>query len=183
MRPLLVFIGPSGVGKSALVRELIASNLIKLLPTWTTRPKRPDEVSGESEHHFASDTDFDDAIRKGEIIDAMPLFGLPYRYGLPRLETTLVGPVVTLMGRAHLMDRLRTHTQNMRVYQIEADPQVVRRRLEERKHEGAELGDRWKLFDSELELGRVAADRRFINDGSVSSLYDDVRQAIEDDYS
>jgi guanylate kinase len=183
MRPLLVFIGPSGVGKSTLVRKLIASNHIRLLPTWTTRPQRYDEDGGESEHHFVSDPDFDDAIRSGEVIDAVSLFGLPYRYGLPRLETTLVGPVATLMGRAHLLDRLRTHTQNMRVYQIEADPQVVRRRLQEREHEGAELGDRWKLFDRELELGRAAADRRFINDGPTGNLYNNVRQAIEDDYS
>ena len=62
-RRVLVVIGPSASGKSSLVRELHRRRVIRVLPTWTTRPRRADERDGSLEHRFVSDERFGERAR------------------------------------------------------------------------------------------------------------------------
>src|SRR3954468_10651500 len=120
-RPVVVFIGPSGSGKSTVVRELADLGLVTVHPTWTTRPRRPDEQQGSLEHRFVSDDEFDRLCRRKFFIDTVSLFGLPYRYGLPPLSNPSSGPadpVDAVMLRAPLVDRFAEHVGAVTVYQI-----------------------------------------------------------------
>lgn len=182
MRPLLVFVGPSGVGKSTVARRLQASRHIALLPTWTTRPQRSDELVDVAEHKFVTDAEMNSGLASGAILECMSLFNLPYRYGLPRLEVAKAGPVTVLMARAHLLGQLRRHTEDFIVYQFEANPEVARMRLETRAQDGVEIGSRLELFSREIELGRAAAKRVFCNDGSPYVLARKVVEAFQEDY-
>ena len=57
--PLVVVSGPSGVGKSTVVREVLAVDpSIWLSVSATTRPMRPGEVDGES-YFFVTPEQFD----------------------------------------------------------------------------------------------------------------------------
>lgn len=96
-RPVLVFIGPSGGGKSTVVRTLAREGVLRVHPTWTTRPRRADEAWGSLEHRFLSNPQFDYLCGRGFFVDTVSLFGLPYRYGLPPLRRTATGPVDTVM--------------------------------------------------------------------------------------
>jgi Cdc6-like AAA superfamily ATPase len=51
---LFVLVGPSGVGKNAII-ERVLSQLpsLRRLPTYTTRPKRPNEEEGR-DHFFVT---------------------------------------------------------------------------------------------------------------------------------
>ncbi len=124
----------------------------------------------------------DSGLASGAILQCMPLFNLPYRYGLPRLDIASVGPVTVLMGRAHLLRYLRRHTEDYIVYQFEADPEVARKRLETRAADGSEMGSRLELFSQEIELGRAAAKRVFRNDSSALELSRQVVEGLQKDY-
>ena len=80
--PLVVVSGPSGVGKSTVVQEVL-----KLAPdVWlsvsaTTRKPRPGERDGEH-YFFVSDAEFDRLIADGELLEWAQFAG--NRYGTPR---------------------------------------------------------------------------------------------------
>ncbi len=79
---LVVLSGPSGVGKSSVIREAL-----KELPeTWlsvsaTTRAPRPGEVHGEN-YFYVSQDEFDRMIQDDELLEWAEFAG--NRYGTPR---------------------------------------------------------------------------------------------------
>jgi guanylate kinase len=79
---LLVLSGPSGVGKSTVVRELRAHHPeIWLSVSVTTRFPRPGEVDGVH-YHFVSDAAFDELVAEDGLLEWAAFAG--HRYGTPR---------------------------------------------------------------------------------------------------
>ncbi|WP_046470946.1 guanylate kinase [Allosalinactinospora lopnorensis] len=79
---LTVLSGPSGVGKSTVVKELRRCHPeVWLSVSVTTRPPRPGETNGV-EYHFADDAEFDRMIAEGELLEWAAFAG--NRYGTPR---------------------------------------------------------------------------------------------------
>lgn len=79
---LLVLSGPSGVGKSTVVRELRATHPeIWLSVSATTRFPRPGEVDGVH-YHFVSDAQFDRLVADDGLLEWATFAG--HRYGTPR---------------------------------------------------------------------------------------------------
>jgi guanylate kinase len=80
----VVLVGPSGVGKTSVVRELR-----KIYPDlWfsvsvTTRARRPGEVDG-LDYHFVSETEFDRMIASGELLEWAEIHGGTHRSGTPK---------------------------------------------------------------------------------------------------
>ena len=91
--PLVVVSGPSGVGKSTVVREVLAVDpSIWLSVSATTRPMRPGEVDGES-YFFVTPEQFDDLVAEDGLLEWAEFAG--NRYGTPR------GPVEERRGAGH----------------------------------------------------------------------------------
>ena len=89
MAPLVVVSGPSGVGKTTVVEELLRATDPKDLPlrravTATTRDKRPSERE-EFDYHFWTRERFEKAIAAKEMFEYATVFGTDF-YGTPRSE-------------------------------------------------------------------------------------------------
>jgi guanylate kinase len=84
---LVVISGPSGVGKTTILRRLL-SDLPHLVPSVsaTTRPPRVGEQDGV-DYHFISDADFRRRRAAGEFLECCQVYGRQHWYG------TLVGEV------------------------------------------------------------------------------------------
>lgn len=178
---LLVIIGPSGAGKSSVVKLLHDRGVVVVTPSWTTRPPRPDEADGALEHRFVDETAFTDKAETGYFLEARQLFGLPYWYGLPKIEKAAAGQVPTVMLRASLLPLLDTYYSNYMVYQIEDELGKIERRLRERQAAGHEPGSRLKGYQEEIAAGRERADRVFVNDSSLETLAGRIAAALSED--
>ncbi len=84
--PLIVLSGPSGVGKTTLVDELLRTTTLPLkrAVTATTREPRPDELDGVH-YHFWTPGQFREAIAQGDMIEYAEVHGRDF-YGTPRSE-------------------------------------------------------------------------------------------------
>ncbi len=84
--PLVVVSGPSGVGKSTVVAEVLRRRPdIWLSVSATTRPPRPGEADGV-EYYFTSDDEFDALITADGLLEWAEFAG--NRYGTPKQAVT-----------------------------------------------------------------------------------------------
>jgi guanylate kinase len=90
---LVVISGPSGVGKTTLLRRLLA-DLPHLVPSVsaTTRPPRAGERDG-FDYHFLTAEEFDRRRRAGEFLECCRVYGRQHWYG------TLVDEVAPRLAR------------------------------------------------------------------------------------
>jgi len=81
---LIVFTGPSGVGKGTLLRELLKRHPKLVLSTSvTTRQPRPGEIHGR-DYYFVSLEKFQQMVANGELLEWAEFAG--NFYGTPRLS-------------------------------------------------------------------------------------------------
>ena len=184
-RPLTVaIIGPSASGKSSVVRELARRGVVTVHPSWTTRPRRPDEVAGSLEHRFVDDATFDSLAADGFFHETVEMFGLAHRYGIPPFRPTRDATADLVMLRAPLVDHFRQHvTDRARVvvYLVEGDQQQARRWLVARGCQADDLHARVRDNTAEVEVGRRIADRTFRNDDTIELLASRIAAAVADD--
>lgn len=180
-RPVVVFIGPSASGKSSVVRDLHEAGVVRVHPTWTTRPRRVDESNGSLEHRFVTDAEFDALCADGFFLDTISMFGLSYRYGLPPVRPSAAGPIDSVMLRAPLVARFGQFVPHALVYQIEDTAARTRARLIARGCPAEELAARADDNDREIVGGRRLAHRVFSNDGSLCDLVNRISSALDAD--
>lgn len=86
---LVILSGPSGVGKSTIVRKLLArtGDRIRLSVSATTRDPRPGEQSGR-EYHFLPHDEFASRRAAGEFLECVEVFGRGHWYGTLLAEVT-----------------------------------------------------------------------------------------------
>jgi guanylate kinase len=177
---LLVIIGPSGTGKSTIVAQLLADEIIELTPDWTERPKRPGEQG--SEHVFVTPEQMDKAAEAGKFLHPpMPFLGLKYRYALPKILRPASGKVPLVLTRAAALPLLDNYYANYKMYQIEAPPARTEKIQAARNKNGEAEGTRWRDFDKEQESGRKFATRVFVNNNFEETIAK-ITQAIRQDF-
>ncbi len=177
-RPVLVVIGPSASGKSTAVRELHQRGVAHVHPTWTTRPRRPDESDGTLEHRFVTDAVFDELEAAGFFLGTVALPGLPYRYALPQVTVQDDGPMDTVMARAPFIDLFAPYFPDRLVYEIEDTFDRARQRLIERGSAAHEIDARLAGHRAEIEAGRRIASRCFVNEGTLDDLVGAITAAL-----
>ncbi|GBG97044.1 guanylate kinase [Lactococcus termiticola] len=86
---LIVFSGPSGVGKGTVRAKIFENeNNFDYSVSMTTRPQRPGEVDGK-DYYFRSREEFEDMIRKGEMLEYAEYVGNYYGTPLTYVNQTL----------------------------------------------------------------------------------------------
>ncbi len=181
--PILVIIGPSAAGKSSLIRLLNDQGIITVTPTWTTRPPRPGEVEQSLEHRFVSEDKFSRLLADNFFLQTVELFGLPYRYGIPKIAKPPAGQVPLIMLRAMLLPLVPPHYPNHVIYQIEDELLRIEQRLRERQQHGEVLGSRLSDYQKEVSAGRQQAHRVFVNNKALVAVAQDIKAAIAQDFA
>ena len=84
---IVVLSGPSGTGKTTVVRRLLESAPVPIIKavTATTRPPRPSETDGR-DYHFLSPDEFAAHREGGRFLETAEVFGTGTWYGTPRSE-------------------------------------------------------------------------------------------------
>jgi guanylate kinase len=79
---LIIISGPSGVGKSTVVKQLIqqCELPLELSVSATTRPRRADDQAGVN-YHFLADEEFQRRAANGDFLEYVEVFGRGYWYG------------------------------------------------------------------------------------------------------
>lgn len=156
---LYVVCGPSGVGKTSLVRALVARRPgLALSVSFTTRPPRPGEQDGVA-YHFVSAERFAAMQAAGEFLEHAKVFDHHYGTGAAAVAQSLAGGQSVVLeidwqGARQARDRLPGCITVMilppSVAALRArlggrgdDPQIIGRRMRDAL---AELGH-WPEFD------------------------------------
>ena len=86
---LVVFSGPSGVGKTTLLGRLFERAPVQLVPSVsaTTRQPRPGEKDG-IDYYFLSPQEFETLRRQDEFIECFQVFGSGHWYGTLKSQVT-----------------------------------------------------------------------------------------------
>lgn len=136
---LVVLLGPSGVGKSSVVRELRA-----MLPEMyfsvsaTTRDMRAGEVDGV-DYRFVGPAGFDDLVARGELLEWAEIHGGLQRSGTPRepVESALAAgvPVVVEVDLAGARAMKQAMPEGVTVFLAPPSMAELERRL---RHRGTE---------------------------------------------
>lgn len=86
---LIILSGPSGVGKTTVLKQLFATCQLPLVESVsaTTRPQRPGETEGKS-YFFISNEEFQERRSKGEFLEFVEVFGRGFWYGTLKQTVT-----------------------------------------------------------------------------------------------
>lgn len=87
---LIVFSGPSGVGKGTVRKEIFESsdNQFEYSVSMTTRSQRPGEIDGV-DYHFRTREEFEELIRQGQMLEYAEYVGNYYGTPLTYVNETL----------------------------------------------------------------------------------------------
>jgi guanylate kinase len=165
---LVVLSGPSGVGKSTLLRRLLTdfSSLVPSISA-TTRPPRTGEKPGV-DYHFLSPKEFETAKKAARFIECCQVYGREYWYGTLEDEVTprlthgkWVILEIDVEGTLSILER---YPQAVTIFVEPSDPAHLEERLRGRGTESPEAIQR-RLEVAHRELRQSGHYRhRVVND-------------------
>jgi len=143
----VVISGPSGVGKSTVVRKLLVlSPKLKLSLSATTRPPRPNEKHKE-DYLFLTQEDFFDRANKDEFIEWAQVHG--HYYGTPKsyveeqlAKNQVVVSEVDIQGAASIKEMVQSgklKSATVFIFLIPPSVDILAFRLRRRKTEDEEM--------------------------------------------
>ncbi len=111
MNKLILIIGPTAVGKTSILNELMKTNRYDRLITCTTREPREGEVNG-SDYHFLKKETFEEGIKDNLFVEHANVHGNLYGINSELLQNQLSGDkdvlaIVDHQGASTLKDLLR----------------------------------------------------------------------------
>jgi guanylate kinase len=177
---LVIISGPSGVGKSTIVPQVLQRFHGRLRPSIsaTTRPPRPGEVDGVN-YYFLLPAEFRRRLGAGEFLEAVEVFSRGHWYGtlrdevIPSLQTgQWVMLEIDVDGARRVLEQ---HSDALTIFIEPSSMKELERRLRQRKTDSEEAIER-RLAVAAEELKRASEYRyRVVNDtveGAVNEICD-----------
>ena len=167
--PLIVVAGPSGVGKTTVVSEVLRRDRVPVRRaiTATSRAPRPGEVPG-SDYHFWTVEEFRDAIRQGRMLEYAIVHGSDH-YGTPNSEVVLhrqagLGAILVIDVQGAAKVRAVYPCDHLSVFILPPTTEILETRLRSRGSED-EARVQKRLATARAELAEAPAfDHRIVND-------------------
>ena len=164
---LYILVGPGGVGKNALMKEVLKQvDGLRQLPTATTRRMRKGEVEGR-DHRFVSLETFEQMIADQELLEYQEVHPGKY-YGVPRdtVEQAIVRNEaliadIEVLGASIIQRTYPEHS--LSIFIVPPSVQELRARLENRNATDGEIVDRIKRLPMEM-LHAPLCDYIIVND-------------------
>ncbi|MGJ3249825.1 MAG: guanylate kinase [Elainellaceae cyanobacterium] len=170
---LIVFTGPSGVGKGTLLRSLLRRHPeLSLSVSATTRSPRPGEINGQ-DYYFLSRSQFCQMIESDELLEWAEFAG--NLYGTPRQpveEEISQGKWVVLEIELQGARQIRKNFPDaFQIFILPPSIEALEHRLRRRGHDSEEAISR--------RLQRAYAEIEAVNEFDVQVVNDDVERAID----
>lgn len=173
----VVLVGPSGVGKTTLAASLQANGIVEVKPTMATRGTRPIERQNPPcDHTFISALHFKSHDATGGFFAKRFLYG--NHYGIPVLKRPAEDRIPLLVLKPVFIEELLGGFPNMRVYQIEASPEVLMERMLQRGQSDSDIARRMEEQAAETLAGRALAHCIFNNDGPLLQTLNQLTEQI-----
>lgn len=186
---LVLIIGPSGVGKSVILKRLKQRRPEVVLPrSATTRPRR--EGEGDDLYHFVSDEEFDRMIARHELLEWASVHSGP-RYGtvlsqiIPAIED---GKVVVREVDVQGFDSIRTHPlfsgtsppyRLQSIFILPESKQQLIAHIEKRAPIAKEeLRRRLESMDREMEYAKLCDATVTSREGKLDDVERDIEELI-----
>lgn len=144
---LVVVSGPSGVGKSTVVKKLLRLDKnLKVSVSATTRPPRPGESDGEH-YFFVSREQFDKRVKQNDFLEWATVHGFHYGTPLSWLKEELAAGKtivceVDVQGAASIKETVEANRVNASavfIFVIPPSVDILAFRLKKRKTEDEEV--------------------------------------------
>ena len=142
---LIVFSGPSGVGKGTVISKLMEDDELKLTYSisMTTRAPRNGETNGVN-YFFVSKEEFNNAVNSGELLEHAcfvdNLYGTPKRYvETKRNEGRNVLLEIETVGAKQVMDKCKYDEGCISIFITPPDINELEARIRGRKTETEEV--------------------------------------------
>ena len=151
----VILSGVAGAGKDTLKRELIKRmENVESLPSYTSRPKRPEEVEGGT-YHFVTREKFEEMIENDEFyeydIHHNHYYGTSKKLLNEKIKSgKIIVKDIDVNGTEHLQDLLKTDTKLVTIF-LRVPKEELEKRLKSRidKPSPAEIRLRLSRFDYE----------------------------------
>ncbi len=172
---IVVLSGPSGTGKTTVLRRLVETSPVRIVKaiTATTRAPRPGETNGR-DYRFLSEAEFARERAEGKFLETAEVFGTGTWYGTPRCE---VGRAARQAAWSLLEIDIRGALEIKRRY-----PKAVMIFLRAGSAEDYERRLRLRATESEAairsRLDRMREELRFADRYDYQVINDDVDRAV-----
>jgi guanylate kinase len=179
---LIVLSGPSGVGKSTILRRLVQRfpGKLRLSVSATTRPPRPGETDG-TDYHFLSNEEFTRRRQEGDFLECVEVFGQGHWYGtlLEEVRPSLAsGNWIILEIDVDGADMVRQiYPDALTIFLRVDSEQELERRLRSRGTEADEAILR-RLEVARRELARADQYQFQVVNSSVDKTVDEISQIL-----
>ena len=173
-RFIFVISGPSGVGKTSIVNELlkIRPNLEQVI-SFTTREIRSNEINGVH-YHFINNEQFNDLYQKGDFLETAEIFN--HKYGVSKssiertLETKHALLVISWSGFIELKKVFKKQVTG--IFISPPSFQVLRERIEKRSTDSLEeIARRLKMADEDMKH-KDLYDYEVVNEDILASVFE-----------